>query len=47
MPFCDNFKDFYIGLQEIVDESVSVNIREFTDDEYIYGITTMSIIQFT
>ena len=37
MPFCDNFKDFYIGLQEIVDKSVSVNIREFTGDEYIWS----------
>lgn len=34
MPFCDNFRDFYIGLQEIVDKSVSINIREFTGDEY-------------
>lgn len=37
MPFCDNFKDFYIGLQEIVDKSVSINIREFTGDEYIWN----------
>lgn len=37
MPFCDNFKDFYIGLQEIVDESVSVNIREFTGNEYTWN----------
>lgn len=37
MPFCDNFRDFYIGLQEIVDESVSINIREFTGDEYIWN----------
>lgn len=34
MPFCDNFKDFYIGLKEIVDKSISINIREFTGDEY-------------
>ena len=34
MPFCDNFRDFYIGLQEIVDKSVSINIKEFTSDEY-------------
>lgn len=34
MPFCDNFRDFYIGLQEIVDKSVSINIKEFTGDEY-------------
>ena len=37
MPFCDNFRDFYIGLQEIVDKSVSVNIREFTGDEYMWN----------
>lgn len=34
MPSCDNFKDFYIGLKEIVDKSISINIREFTGDEY-------------
>lgn len=34
MPFCDNFRDFYIGLQEIVSKSVSINIKEFTGDEY-------------
>lgn len=34
MPFCDNFKDFYIGLKEIADKSISINIREFTGDEY-------------
>lgn len=37
MPFCDNFRDFYIGLQEIADKSVSINIREFTGDEYIWN----------
>lgn len=34
MPVCDNFKDFYIGLKEIVDKSISINVREFTGDEY-------------
>lgn len=34
MPVCDNFKDFYIGLQEIVDKSISINVREFMGDEY-------------
>jgi hypothetical protein len=34
MPFCDNFRDFYIGLQEIAGKSVSINIKEFTGDEY-------------
>lgn len=37
MPVCDNFRDFYIELQEIVDESVSINIREFTGEEYIWN----------
>lgn len=37
MPFCDNFRDFYIGLQGIVDKSVSINIRGFTGDEYIWN----------
>lgn len=37
MPFCDNFRDFYIGLQEIVDKSFSINIREFAGDEYIWN----------
>ena len=37
MPFYDNFRDFYIGLQEIADKSVSINIREFTGDEYIWN----------
>lgn len=37
MPFCDNFRDFYIGLQEIVDKSISINVREFTGDEYVWN----------
>lgn len=37
MPFCDNFRDFYIGLQGIVDKSVSINIRGFIGDEYIWN----------
>lgn len=34
MPFCDNFRDFYIGLREIADKSISINIREFIGYEY-------------
>lgn len=41
MPFCDNFKDFYIGLKEIVDKSISINIREFTGDEYKWNYNYM------
>mgnify|MGYP001680915840 CR=1 FL=1 len=42
MPFCDNFKDFYIGLQEIADKSISINIREFTGDEYKWNYNYMN-----
>ena len=41
MPVCDNFKDFYIGLKEIVDKSISINVREFTGDEYKWNYNYM------
>lgn len=36
MPFSDNFKDFYIGLTEIVHESGAINVLKFTGDEYTW-----------
>ena len=41
MPVCDNFKDFYIRLKEIVDKSISINVREFTGDEYKWNYNYM------
>ena len=41
MPFCDNLKDFYIGLQELVDKSISINVREITGDKYKWNYNYM------
>lgn len=41
MPFCNNFKDFYLGLKEISHESIGINIRKFIGDEYIWNYNYM------